>query len=70
VSSLEYINTTTFGLDYSKAVTWKTDLVCALFDLMRPRLMNGVYPGKSWKMRFLSPGKSWNLFFACPAKLF
>jgi len=30
--------------------------------------VNGVYPGKSLKMRFLSPGKPWNLVFASPGK--
>jgi len=30
--------------------------------------VNGVYPGKSLKTRFLSPGKSWNLAFASPGK--
>jgi len=41
MGSLEYINTTThiaFGLVYCDAFTLKTDLVCALFDLMQPCL--------------------------------
>jgi len=41
LGSLEYIDTTTriaFGLVYCNAVTPKTDLVYALFDLMQPCL--------------------------------
>jgi len=55
-----------FGLVYCNAVTSKTDLACALFDLMQPYLWTECILESPWKRAFLSPGKPWNLVFASP----
>jgi len=48
-----------------------TGFVYALFDLVARRatnVLNGTFPGKSWKKGFLSPGKHLNLVFPSPGK--
>jgi len=55
LGSLQYINTTTgiaFGLIYCNAVISKTDLVCALFDLVQPCLWTDCILKSPWKRVF------------------
>jgi len=41
--------------------------ICIFWPLAT-NVLNGTFPGKSWKKDFLSPGKSWNLVFASPGE--